>query len=297
MRHGTPASGARCGKTSSRGHWFAVGPSASIARPDEEVDEHKMSIPKVMLFVDNSNVFISAKAEALRREGRAAKDQVRIRFDNLVELALASRPLGRAFVVGSVPPEQRAVWEQLERLTGVKPELYERGAFSGGEQGLDQCLQVHMLRAISDYPEPQIAVLMTGDGAGYDDGVGFHADMERMHSAGWGIEVVSWDGHCRRALREWATANGAFIKLDDYYDSVTFLEGGRRASALDLSRRPRATPRVSPVVVAEMKAKESAEAQLSAVQAELDALKAKLASKAKGKAKYEKRVGRGKKTA
>ena len=27
---------------------------------------------------------------------------------------------------------------------------------------------------------------MTGDGAGYDDGVGFHADMERMYAAGWG---------------------------------------------------------------------------------------------------------------
>ena len=43
---------------------------------------------------------------------------------------------------------------------------------SGKEQGLDQCLQVHMLRAIHDCPTPQVAVLMTGDGAGYDDGVG-----------------------------------------------------------------------------------------------------------------------------
>ena len=70
-----------------------------------------------------------------------------------------------------------------------------------------------MLRAISDYPDPQIAVLMTGDGAGYDDGVGFHADMERMHAAGWGVEVVSWQRSCRRTLREWATAKGKFIPL------------------------------------------------------------------------------------
>jgi hypothetical protein len=246
----------------------------------------------VLLFIDNSNIFISAKDEALRRESRAAKDQVRLQFERLLELALAGRPLGRAFVVGSIPPEQRAVWQKLEAATGVKPELYERGQFSGGEQGLDQCLQVHMLRAISDYRDPQVAVLMTGDGAGYDDGVGFHADMERMHAAGWGIEVVSWDGHCRRALRDWATQNGAFIRLDDYYDSVTFLEGGRRVKPLDLSKRPKAVPRLGPVRQAELDAKKASDAEVAALRHELETMKVKAVAKAKGKAKYEKRMGR-----
>lgn len=90
-----------------------------------------------LLFVDNSNIFISAKDEALRREGRPAKDQVRLQFDHLIELALGGRPLGRAFVVGSIPPEQRAVWDRLKAATGIEPELYERGQFTGGEQGLD----------------------------------------------------------------------------------------------------------------------------------------------------------------
>ena len=48
-------------------------------------------MPKVLLFVDNSNIFISAKEEALRREGRQAKDQVRLQFDLLLQLALAGR--------------------------------------------------------------------------------------------------------------------------------------------------------------------------------------------------------------
>jgi hypothetical protein len=256
-----------------------------------------MALPSVMLFVDNSNIFISAKREADRREGRPARDQVRLQFDQLLDLALAGRPLGRAFVVGSIPPEQRAVWDRLEAVTGVKPELYERGQFSGGEQGLDQCLQVHMLRAISDFHEPQIAVLMTGDGAGYDDGVGFHADMERMHASGWGIEVVSWHAHCRRGLRDWANKNGVFVKLDDYYESVTFLEGNRRAKPVDLSKRPKASPRQSPVILAELRTKKAYDEKMAALQSELDALKAKLAAKAKGKVKYEKRVQRNTKSA
>jgi len=80
-----------------------------------------------------------------------------------------------------------------------------------------------MLRAISDNSEPQIAVRLTGDGAGYDDGVGFHADIERMYAAGWGIEVLSWERSCRRTLRDWASTKGAFVKLDNYYNSITFL--------------------------------------------------------------------------
>ncbi len=249
-------------------------------------------VPKVFLFVDNSNIFIAAKDEANRREGRAAKDQVRLEFEKLVELALAGRPLANAFVVGSIPPEERSVWNQLEAATGVKPELYERGGISGEEQGLDQCLQVHMLRAISDNTDPQIAVLMTGDGAGYDDGVGFHADMERMRTAGWGIEVVSWKKCCRRALRDWATTNGAFVCLDDYYESVTFLRNGRRAITLDTSTRPVSLPRLSPIRQAELSTKKESDARIQELEAELGLLKGKSAAKAAGKSKYEKRMRR-----
>jgi len=259
-----------------------------------KIASDKSTMPSVLLFVDNSNIFISARSEAERREGRSARDLIRLHFDRLLQLALAGRPLARAFVVGSIPPEQRTVWNSLEAATGVKPELYERGKMSGGEQGLDQCLQVHMLRAISDYAEPQIAVLMTGDGAGYDDGVGFHADMERMHAAGWGIEVISWARHCRRALREWAEANGRFVPLDDYYESVTFLEGSRRVNPLNLTHRALAEPQTSAVQRAELKARMESDAQVRTLQEEIIRLKARAETKAKGKAKYEKRIGRGK---
>ncbi len=249
-------------------------------------------MPTVFLFWDNSNIFISAKDIAAGREGRAARDQVRLHFENLLQLALAGRTLGRAFVVGSVPPEQRALWERLEAATGVRPELYERGQVSGQEQGLDQCLQVHMLRTISDNRDPEVAVLMTGDGKGYDDGVGFHADMERMNRAGWGIEVVSWERTCKRALRTWAERAGCFVRLEDYYESVTFLEGGRRAMAIDLSRRPRATPRPSPSKLVEIATEQRLRAEMQALQNEVTALKARKAAKDKKRVKYERAAER-----
>jgi hypothetical protein len=254
-----------------------------------------MSKAKVHLFIDNSNIFISAKNIAFAKEGESSVQAVRLQFENLLKLAVADRELANVHVVGSIPPEQKAVWDRLGQATGVKPELYERGQYSGGEQGLDQCLQVHMLRAISDNSSPQIVVLMTGDGAGYDDGVGFHADMERMHAAGWGVEVVTWKGYCRNTLRKWATENGCFIALEDYYDSVTFLDGGRRSRSVDLSNRPKAAPKLTALQIAEQRAKEQYEKQIAAMTKELEEIKAKQASKERGKAKYEKRMAAKKK--
>ena len=118
----------------------------------------------------------------------------------------------------------------------------------GGEQGVDQTLQTAMLRDGFRYNgDPGIVVMLTGDGAGYEDGVGFHPDMELMHERGWRIEVLSWRHSCNRRMREWAEENGKFIALDDFYDSATFLEppapgrliaDSRDPVPLDLTRRP-----------------------------------------------------------
>lgn len=248
-----------------------------------------MNNPGVLLFIDNSNIYISGKDLADKIDGHGSRHNYRIEFEHLLDLALAGRKLLKAFVVGSIPPEEKAIWERLEQKTGVRPELYERGSVTGGEQGLDQCLQVHMLRAISDYPEPQYAVLMTGDGTGYDDGIGFHADLERMYSAGWGVEVLSWEASCKRALKEWASKNGKFVALDDYYKSITYIKGGRRAESVDLKDRPLSTAKPSPVQAAAIKARQEEIVKTQRMAQELAELKGKLELKEKRKAKHDRR--------
>jgi hypothetical protein len=195
----------------------------------------------VFVFWDNSNIFISAKTVAAEKEGGDAAYKVRIQFDHLLQLAVAGRRLEFAIAVGSVPPPLRHVWNRLASA-GVKVELFERGSLTAREQAVDQALQVHMLRKAFDYNgTPGIAVMLTGDGAGFLDGVGFHADLERMHKKGWGVEVLAWERTCNPRLKQWAEKIGVFVPLEDFYDSVTFTddEGGaiRRAVPLDLSRR------------------------------------------------------------
>lgn len=202
---------------------------------------------KVFIYWDNSNIFISAQYVAAELDGETVHGRVRVHFANLLTLACAEREIERAVAVGSVPPPLRQVWNRLEN-EGVTVHLQERGALQGREIGVDQELQVQMLRDSLDYNgDPGIAVLLTGDGAGFDTGAGFHADLERMHRRGWRIEVLSWRHSCNRRMREWAEENGKFIALDDFYNSVTFLEPSepgqpqaapRFAEPLDLARRP-----------------------------------------------------------
>ena len=201
---------------------------------------------KVFIYWDNSNIYISAQQAAAEREGGSARYRVRLDFRHLLELARAERETEHAIAVGSIPPELRHVWNRLEN-EGVTVQLLERGAIQGREQGVDQWLQTAMLRDAFDYNgDPGIAVVLTGDGSGFADGVGFHADLERMCNRGWRVEVLSWRHSCNRRMREWAEENGVFIALDDFYDSVTFLEppapgqpvaNPRFAVPPDLSRR------------------------------------------------------------
>lgn len=193
---------------------------------------------KVHIFWDNSNIFIGAQV-ALAKLGKK-ESGTRTDFVNLFKLALGGRTFARGYSVGSIPPDTWTVWRQFAQKTGIKPELFERGSESGKEQAVDQALQVHMLRAAMDEPLPQIAVLLTGDGRGYIDGVGFHADLERLYKRGWAIEVVSWENSCATALKEWARTVGCFIPLDNYIENIIFTQGVTGVKPLNLKKRPRA---------------------------------------------------------
>ncbi len=126
---------------------------------------------------------------------------------------------------------------------GVEVKLFDRG-----EQDMpDRVLQLRMLEDALDFNgNPGIVVLLTGDGAGYEEGAGFHSTLERMHKRGWRVEILSWAHSCNQRMRLWAKENGVFVALDEFYNAITFVEPSQpgrefapsRASApLDLSRR------------------------------------------------------------
>ena len=204
---------------------------------------------KVFIYWDNSNIFLGARSAAANREkGLNDRFRVRINFENMLRLAHADRPVEKAIAAGSVPPEMRPLWNQMERQ-GVDVKLFDRGAIERGEQEVpDRVLQLRMLEDALDHNgDPGIAVMLTGDGKGFYEGVGFHRTLERMHRKGWRIEILSWADSCNPRMREWVEQNGVFVALDNFYDSVTFLEPSnadypgvdpRLSIPLDLTPRP-----------------------------------------------------------
>ncbi|MGI9229539.1 MAG: NYN domain-containing protein [Gammaproteobacteria bacterium] len=193
---------------------------------------------RVFIYWDNSNIFIGARELAEEREeGPDVRYRVRVHFANMLRLAHADRPVAKAVLTGSVPPELRTHWNKLE-AEGVEVHLFDRGDSGRGEQEMpDRMLQLQMLEdGFDNNGNPGTVVLLTGDGAGFYDGIGFHSTVERLHKRGWQIEILSWGSTCNQRMRKWAEKNGVFVSLDDYYSAVTFLEPSRPGQTLAKSR-------------------------------------------------------------
>jgi len=153
----------------------------------------------------------------------------RTHFLNLLNLVVNNREIGQVYFVGSTPPKKDSLWKHLHSI-GIKPETIPR-AENGEWETTDHLLQNHLLR-LGYLPTPATIALLSGDGAGVNRDEGFFADLKRLVGRGWKAEVYSWDVSCHSGLREYATTVGQYIRLDDYYNCITFLEGKRQANPM-----------------------------------------------------------------
>jgi hypothetical protein len=129
--------------------------------------------------------------------------EFRIHFKNLIQFVANNRPIDYAFVAGSVPPPNDEVWSWFHKLN-IDLEIQERSA-GGGEIAVDEIIQLSMAnRTIDIQPNHEKFVLLTGDGAGFNEGKGSIKQLERVLKSGNEIEVVSWDLGCNRHLKEFA---------------------------------------------------------------------------------------------
>ena len=219
------------------------------ARPTSSAE----SAPPVLvyLYFDHSNIVIEAKNIGQETESAELGGDVWRRlcldFHNLMLLAHENRPLAKAVAAGSVPPDMQTVWNRLEQ-EGVQTEIFDRSEMGGSERNVpDLYLQKEMLRdGLQRRDSPGTIVLLTGDGAGYYQGKGFLDVLEILQGTGWKIELLSWDRSCNVRLREWVCRHGFYTSLDQFYDSITFVEArgerrGRTSQPLKLERK-RAKP-------------------------------------------------------
>ncbi len=179
------------------------------------------------IFWDNSNIHISG-LESVRPdlEPEAPRELFRTDFTNLFKLVCKDRIIDCAYLSGSVPPPSDSLWDYLRRM-GIKLQLLDKTANGKEQESVDMSLQTMMLRTAIDNHPSTIAV-MTGDGAGKQLGEGFLSDLKRIKEKfGWDIEVYAWEKTCSKALKAYAVDNGQFIRLEDYYNSITYVKRDR----------------------------------------------------------------------
>ena len=171
------------------------------------------------IFWDNSNIHYAGLNSVLPiKEPDVDPGSYRTYFKGLLNLVSRGRAIDKVYFAGSIPPKDDALWDAVEKL-GIAPTLIPRSESDGEADTTDHVLQTDLLRLGFDSPKPGTIALLTGDGAGINSGKGFLADAMRLAERGW-------------KLRGFAQSNGKYIKLEDYYENITFIVGGRRAVEL-----------------------------------------------------------------
>lgn len=184
------------------------------------------------IFWDNSNIHYAGLNSVLPiKEPDVDPGSYRTYFKGLLNLVSRGRAIDKVYFAGSIPPKDDALWDAVEKL-GIAPTLIPRSESDGEADTTDHVLQTDLLRLGFDSPKPGTIALLTGDGAGINSGKGFLADAMRLAERGWNLEIYSWDAACHSKLRGFAQSNGKYTKLEDYYENITFIVGGRRAVEL-----------------------------------------------------------------
>lgn len=212
-----------------------------IGRPPPPPPAHE----RAHIFVDLSNLWYGARAEGDRRD----EDQYRVRLmaARLIQVLAGGRQVQSAWIVANddVPETVTTHFDQVGAVI-----RRESGKNSGQEQANDETLQVRMYETMFGNA-PAVMVLGTGDGAGWRQRRGFLPAIDSAKRLGWAVEGVAWSATANQAMVRWfEQVGGAFVDLDDYYYSISFIERGRMVQPLSLTHRPFA--KVDPQMVVEL---------------------------------------------
>ena len=165
------------------------------------------------LFIDNSNLFIEAQRVAREKfyYDDALVMRMRVSYGGLLEKIRSKRNLNEAVLVGSRPPQNDGLWDQLRKL-GISPRIFERN-YSNREKSVDAELTNALRDTLEDSPEVGVIALVAGDRD-------YIPVLERCVKKGWPVEVYFW-GQASNAIQRMDGVE--FISMDDFFDDVTFL--------------------------------------------------------------------------
>ncbi len=178
--------------------------------------------PGIYIFVDDSNIWIGAKAlqSKLKRFKTVEDHRVRIDVGKLTDVLADKRPVSKGVLYGSEPPPVDTVWKKIKEQ-GWRVETDRKHKYTGKEKKVDTRLvaEVTGLAIRTPIEERTTIVLVSGD-----------ADMipaieEVLKESHWQVEVCMWKHVMSRDLHRFERDNHDRVKvnhLDDFLGKVSF---------------------------------------------------------------------------
>ncbi len=178
-----------------------------------------MSNQKVVVVVDNSNVFIEGQKFSARRKGihkaaqydREPKDPSwRVDFGELLHAVSDGRVVEHAILVGSRPPKNDSVWKTAED-SGFDVTVHDRN-LQNEEKAVDTELVAQATEIICTEAEPMDLAILSGDRD-------FIPLVNVAHRRKWEIEMWAFST-AYTATGQMATSVDRVRPLDEVFSKI-----------------------------------------------------------------------------
>jgi uncharacterized LabA/DUF88 family protein len=154
---------------------------------------------RCVILVDNTNIFIGGKILSAREKGTRPNpghdDPIdpawRLNFKGLYDCLAEGREVADAIMVGSVPIDGEAPWEDAAREAGFQVIIHEISAHSQ-EKSVDTELVARGTEIVSTAETPGTLVIASGD-------QDFVPLIDAAHRHGWNVEIHAFQDSFSRA--------------------------------------------------------------------------------------------------
>ena len=178
----------------------------------------RTQLPKVWIFVDNSNLWIEGKKAYAEAHNLMTSEDPRARFDigQLNEVVAAGREVSCRRLYGSRPPPVDTVWAKIEEQ-GWEVDIKDKSYHTGKEKQVDSQLITDVAIVVSSEKIGTV-IIVAGD-------VDYKPPIEEALARGWKVEVWSWERALSAGIRDHKEIGEGLrvLYLNHYMDKIMFI--------------------------------------------------------------------------
>lgn len=189
--------------------------------PKEKLIMEDKNMGKVLVYLDNSNIFINAQEYSARKNGFLISQDPRCRIDmgKLFALAQSDRMILEGRLYGSEPPALDTVWDSI-RKHQINVSVSPRSTWNNKEKEIDTNLTADAVEDIIQYQkyadhENSAVVILSGD-------KDMLSAVRKAKKFNWKIEIWSFGKAICNGFVNDKQIKTFYIDDDKYFDEISF---------------------------------------------------------------------------